>query len=30
MKTEVMKYQALADSIKPFVQRKDSQGEGHF
>ena len=30
MKTEVMKYQALADSIKSFVQRKDSQGEGHF
>ena len=27
MKTEVMKYQTLADSIKSFEERKDSKGK---
>jgi hypothetical protein len=30
MKTEVMKYQTLADSIKLFVERKDSKGKDTF
>ena len=30
MKTEVMKYQALADSIKSFEERKDSKGKDTF
>ena len=30
MKTEVMKYQALAGSIKPFEERKDSKGKDMF
>jgi acyl carrier protein phosphodiesterase len=30
MKTEVMKYQALAGSIKSFEERKDSKGKDTF
>ena len=30
MKTEVMKYQALADSIKSFEERKDIKGKDTF
>ena len=30
MKTEVMKYQALTDSIKSFEERKDSKGKDTF
>ena len=30
MKTEVMKYQALAGSIKSFQERKDSKGKDTF
>jgi hypothetical protein len=30
MKTEVMKYQALADSITSFEQTKDSKGKDTF
>ncbi len=30
MKTEVMKYQALAGSIKSFEERKDSKGKDDF
>ena len=30
MKTEVMKYQALADCIKSFEERKDSKGKDTF
>ena len=30
MKTQVMKYQALAASIKPFEERKDSKGKDTF
>lgn len=30
MKTEVITYQALADSIKPFVERKDDKGQDTF
>jgi hypothetical protein len=30
MKTEVMKYQALADSIKSLEERKDSKGKDTF
>ena len=30
MKTEVMKYQTLADSIKSFEERKDSKGKDTF
>ena len=30
MKTEVMKYQTLADSIKPHVERKDVKGNDTF
>ena len=30
MKTEVMKYQALADSIKSFEGRKDIKGKDTF
>ena len=30
MKTEVMKYHALADSIKSFEERKDSKGKDTF
>ena len=29
-KTQVMKYQALAASIKPFEERKDSKGKDTF
>ena len=30
MKTEVMKYQALADCIKSFEERKDIKGKDNF
>ena len=30
MKTEFMKHQALADSIKSFEERKDSKGKDTF
>ena len=30
MKTEVMKYQALADSIQSFEERKDNKGKDTF
>ncbi len=30
MKTEVMKYQALVDSIKSFEERKDNKGKDTF
>jgi hypothetical protein len=30
MKTKVMKYQTLADSIKSFEERKDSKGKDTF
>ena len=30
MKIEVMKYQTLADSIKPLVERKDDKGKDTF
>ena len=30
MKTEVMQYQALADSIKSLKERKDGARAGHF
>ena len=30
MKPEVMKYQALADSIQSFEERKDSKGKDTF
>jgi hypothetical protein len=33
MKTEIMKYQALADStgaLKTFEEKKDSKGKDHF
>ena len=30
MKTEVMKYQALADSMQSFEERKDSKGKDTF
>jgi hypothetical protein len=30
MKTEVMKYQALAGSIKSFEERKDNKGKDTF
>ena len=30
MKTEFMRYQALADSIKSFEERKDSKGKDTF
>ena len=30
MKTEVMKYQTLAGSIKSFEERKDSKGKDTF
>ncbi len=30
MKTEFMRYQSLADSIKLFEERKDSKGEDTF
>jgi hypothetical protein len=30
MKTEVITYQTLADSIKPLVERKDGKGKDTF
>ena len=30
MKTEVIKYQTLDDSIKPLVDRKDAKGKDTF
>ncbi len=30
MKTQVIEYQALAASIKPFEERKDSKGKDTF
>ena len=30
MKTEVITYQTLADSIKPLVERKDDKGQDNF